>query len=78
MLSLISVSVASSNFRVVYAQSILAFYILLHCIYFCCMIADYGTAYADTTLKMSTPEQRDHVVPSWFVLEKLVFDVIFK
>ena len=42
------------------------------------MIADYGTAYADTTLKMSTPEQRDHVVPSRFVLEKLVFDVIFK
>ena len=31
------------------------------------MISDYDPAYADTTLKMSTPEYRGHVVySSWF------------
>ena len=48
---------------------------LLNRIYFCCIIPDYGSAYADTTLKMSTPEQKDHVVySSWFPIGKRVTD----
>ena len=32
-----------------------------------CIIPDYEPTYADSTLEMSTPEHRDHVVySSWF------------
>ena len=32
-----------------------------------CITPDYESTYADITLKMSAPEQRDHVVySSWF------------
>ena len=66
MLGKISVSVASRNFSVVGSVHFSVLYIVTF-IYFCCIIADYSPAYADTTLKISTTEHRDHVAySSWF------------
>ena len=56
MLSQISVSVASSIFSVVSLVHFSVLYIVT--LYVCgCITPDYGSAYTDTTLKMSTSEQ---------------------
>ena len=55
--------VASGNISVVNSVHFSVLYIVTAYI-FCCITPDYGAAYADTILKMSTSEQRGHVVYS--------------